>query len=295
MKKSVNKKINIAILGSGNIALDLLVKAEKSPYLHVVLISGRDEQSEGLAFAASLGVKTFSNSMEAIIKNRDAIDLVFDATSAASHLKNAQRFDELGMDVIDMTPSKLGQAIVPEINLDEAKKYKNVNMVTCGGQACIPLIDAISKIHGVLEYVEVVSTISSKSAGMATRENISEYIDVTKSAIEEFCGVKNAKTILIVNPAQPCINMQVSIKALVKEYKQREFIPAFNAVVRRLQEYIPGYGIVIAPLYEEGILTIMISVNGAGDYLPAYAGNLDIITCSAIYVAENLAQNKETK
>lgn len=292
MSQNKENKINIAILGSGNIALDLLVKAIKSSYLNPVLISGRNENSKGLAFAKKLGIKCFSNSIEAIKQNKEKIEVVFDATSAAAHLKNAKSLEEMGLYVIDMTPSKVGKAIIPELNLKEAFSYNNINMVTCGGQASIPVVKTISEIHGELEYVEVVSTIASKSAGMATRENISEYIDVTKSALEEFSEVKRAKTILIVNPAQPCIDMQVSIKAKITHYKQKEFEQQFESLVTKMQSYIPGYKVIIKPYFHEGILTIMIGVNGAGDYLPAYAGNLDIITCAAIFVAENLAQNK---
>ncbi|MBD3823127.1 MAG: acetaldehyde dehydrogenase (acetylating) [Epsilonproteobacteria bacterium] len=291
MSSLENRKIRVAILGSGNIALDLLVKALKSPWLEVVLLAGRDEASKGLAFAKELGVNLSADSIEAIEERAEAIDLLFDATSAAAHISHAKKLEHLGVRVIDMTPSRIGHAVVPEINLSDALHECNVNMVTCGGQAAIAVVEAISKIHGRLEYVEVVSTIASKSAGMATRENVSEYIDATQEALESFCNVERAKTILIVNPAEPSINMQVSIKAKVKHYQEEAFLELFYEVVSHIQSYVPGYHLLMAPSYSDGVLGMMVGVEGAGDYLPAYAGNLDIITCAAIHVAQSLAKN----
>lgn len=283
-------QLNVAILGSGNIGIDLLVKVMRSKILNIILISGRDEKSKGLDFARNLGVKTYFDSVDAIVRYKDKIDIVFDATSAMAHINHINTLQELDLVVIDMTPSRIGEQIVPTLNLEKIKDFKDINMISCGGQASIPIINIMKTVNNDIEYVEVVSSIASNSAGIATRENVSEYIDVTQKAINSLCGIKNSKTILIVNPASPCVNMQVSICANISKYNKNEFLIEYEKVIKQLQKYIPGYKIVVPPIFKDGKLFTMISVDGQGDYLPKYAGNLDIINCAAIFVAENIAK-----
>jgi acetaldehyde dehydrogenase (acetylating) len=204
----------------------------------------------------------------------------------------------LRMDIrIDLTPAGVGNMCVPGVNLEECLKFDNVNMVTCGGQASIPLAYVIGQMHKDVEYIEVVSTISSRSAGPATRANLDEYIETTEKGLKKFSGAKRTKAVLILNPAQPCINMQTTVRAEIKDPQIDNLTGEINKMVKRLQGYVPGYHLVVEPAIENKRLILMIRVQGLGDYLPSYAGNLDIINCAAIAMAEeyakiNLLKNK---
>ncbi|MBI4855240.1 MAG: acetaldehyde dehydrogenase (acetylating) [Acetobacterium woodii] len=284
------KKIKVAILGSGNIGTDLLVKILRSPILTCSLFIGRNLSSRGMSKALSLSVNVSDQGIDAIIKNPDYCDLVFDATSALSHRHHAQILRELDKVVIDLTPANVGHFCISAVNLDECLNYKNINMVTCGGQASIPLSYVIGQTQKEIDYIEVVSTIASRSAGPATRLNIDEYIETTERGIELFSKCKKVKAILNLNPAEPCIDMQTTIYALVKNPDLDILKKGINEMVQKIQRYVPGYSLIIPPTYENNRIVISVRVRGLGDYLPSYAGNLDIINCAAITVAEEYAK-----
>lgn len=289
------KKLRVAILGSGNIGTDLLVKALRSPYLSVSSFVGRQPGSQGLKRAQDLGVTTSPQGIYFLKESKDEYDLVFDATSAQAHLEHAPILSQLGKISVDLTPAKVGKMCVPAVNMDECYTQNNINMVTCGGQASIPVVHAIAKTQNDIDYIEVVSSIASKSAGPATRYNLDEYVHTTEAAVKRFSSnpeTTRCKAILNLNPAQPCINMQTTIMAKLKsgepDFKKLE--PVLNQLVQAIQSYVPGYELLVKPVFENGRIITTIRVKGLGDYLPTYAGNLDIINCAALAVAENIAK-----
>lgn len=289
MTSTVKKKLRVAILGSGNIGTDLLVKILRSPILECTLFIGRHSSSQGLKKACEYGVATSANSIDAIIDNPDCCDLVFDATSAKSHVYHASVLRELDKMVIDLTPSNIGEMITPAVKLDGIVNFRNINMISCGGQASIPMAYLLGQTHQI-DYIEVVSSIASKSAGPATRANMDEYIETTEAALRKYSGCKTAKSILILNPAEPPIHMQTTISAKVAKPNLDKLKRPFEDMVREIQKYVPGYEVVVPPVYETNRIVIMVKVSGLGDFLPTYAGNLDIINCAAIAAAEKYAE-----
>ncbi|WGU93820.1 acetaldehyde dehydrogenase (acetylating) [Paenibacillus dendritiformis] len=285
----LDSKLKVAILGSGNIGTDLLMKTIRSPYLECTYFIGRHINSSGIQKAMSLGIRVSDQSIDALINDPDSFELVFDATSAASHKIHAPIIRNMGKLAIDLTPSNIGEKCVPAVNLDSCINYNNVNMVTCGGQASIPLAYAIGQTQKDVEYIEVVSSIASKSAGPATRNNLDEYIETTEQGISLFSGCKKVKAILNLNPANPCIDMQTTVFALVKSPDLKKLTDFVNDLVKKMQKYVPGYQLLVPPTIENGRIVIMVRVQGLGDFLPAYAGNLDIINCAAIAMAEEHA------
>jgi acetaldehyde dehydrogenase len=278
---------NVAILGSGNIGLDLLYKTLKSNKLNLVLFVGRSENSKGIAIAKSLGITTSIESIDGIKHYLNDIDLIFDATNAESHRSSQHIFEQYGKLVVDLTPSRVGEPCIPIINLKESLSKKNISLVTCGGQASIPLLYEISNVTRGIKYIELAATISSDSAGMGTRENIDEYTVTTEKAIESFTGVENIKSILSLNPAIPQITMRNTVYIEVDNYDKELLTSVIKSTVNKVRTYVPGYYIASGPFFSEGLITITIEVQGAGDYLPKYSGNLDIITSAAIEIAEN--------
>lgn len=282
-------KIRIAILGTGNIGSDLLAKVRRSPLLECALFAGRNEGSQGIRRAKAMGVATTAESVEGLEQHADSFDLIFDATSAEMHKENAARLLALGKMVVDLTPSKSPLLCIPALNLSKCVEQpgREVNLISCGGQANIPLVSVLQRCELPVRYLEFVSAISSRSAGPATRLNIDEYILKTREAVRFFTGIPNAKVILNLNPAEPPINMHNTIYLqlegepdlfrLEKEMRQME---------ARIRSYVPGYSIRLGPIYSEGIITLMNEVVGHGDFLPKYAGNLDIMTCAAVATAE---------
>jgi acetaldehyde dehydrogenase (acetylating) len=285
------KKTNVAILGSGNIGTDLLVKIHRSTLLHCSAFIGRNLRSPGMIKAQELGVFVSAEGIDYIKCNPTSCDLVFDATSAQAHVEHSQVFEKLGITAIDLTPAKLGPMCIPSVNLSDCLNEKNVNMVTCGGQASTPIAYAIGKTQTGIHYIEVVSAIASRSAGPATRANLDEYIHTTEEALKKFSGATKTKTILNLNPAIPCIDMQTTVMAKVDNPNIESLKPVLNDIVTRIQTYVPGYQVVVGPLIENGRIIVTIKVKGLGDYLPAYAGNLDIINCAAIAMAEEYARH----
>lgn len=283
-------KLKIAILGSGNIGTDLLVKVMRSKFLECTVFIGRNLNSSGMQKALELGVNVSSDSIDYIVKNPDCCDLVFDATSASSHIEHEPILKSLNKRIIDLTPAKLGLMCVPSVNLNDSLSEFNVNMITCGGQASIPVAYAIGQTQKDIEYVEVVSTIASRSAGPATRQNLDEYIKTTEDGIKKFSGAKYTKAILNLNPAEPCVNMQTTIFARVKKIDLAPLNIYLSDIVKKIQIYVPGYELILGPIIENDRIVVMVRVKGLGDYLPQYAGNLDIINCAAVAMAEEYAK-----
>lgn len=288
------KKIKVAIIGSGNIGTDLLIKILRSPFLECGVFIGRNLFSPGMMKAQSLGVKISAEGINYIEKNPECCDVVFDATSAKAHLEHAPILKCLNKFVIDLTPAKIGPMCVPIVNIKNCLDKKNVNMVTCGGQASSPIAHALALTQNNIEYVEVISSIASRSAGPATRLNLDEYIHTTEQAIKFFSGAKTTKAILNLNPAQPCINMQTTVFAKVANPNMAALQNAVTEITQQIQKYVPGYEIIVNPMLEHGRIVTMLRVKGLGDYLPEYAGNLDIINCAALAVAEEYAQTQLT-
>jgi acetaldehyde dehydrogenase (acetylating) len=285
-----NKNLNVAFLGSGMIGVDLLKKAIRSKNLNCTLVAGRNYESQGIKLASENGVSVSDRGINAILEQKTKIDLIFDATSATAHLEHWKILKNSPIKIIDMTPSRIGREIVPTVNLNEAHKYQNLNMISCGGQVSIPLIHAVSAVTNNIDYIEVVSSIASKSAGPATRTNIDEYIHATERAIISFSSAKEAKNILILNPAIPPIDMQSTVSFLIKNPDMELIKTKVLDIVKKVKEYVPGYELLVGPTQvDEERVIIIVKTIGVGDYLPSYAGNLDIINCAAIAVAEDIA------
>ena len=282
------KQVRVAIIGTGNIGSDLLSKIQRSPSLTCVLFAGQNPASQGIARAKAMGVPVSSDSIAAIIRARKHIDIVIDATSAKHHAIHAPILKKLKKFVIDMTPSNIGTLCVPVVNLREGIRSGNVSMISCGGQATIPIIHALSTVI-TMPYVEIVSSISSRSAGIGTRDNIDEYTQTTSDAIEELAQVKKAKTIIIINSADPPSMMHNTIYIPYPSPDMREIRRIVSDVVKTVKMYTPGYSLIHPPYYDHGRIVIQTQVVGLGDYLPVYAGNLDIINCAAIAVAQGYA------
>ena len=287
------KKLKIAIIGTGNIGTDLMVKVMRSKHLTCTLFAGRNFNSAGMKRANALGVTISDRGIEAIVNDPAICDVVFDCTSAHAHTEHWAILDRLGKTVIDMTPAKLGELCVPAINASEclATGARNINMITCGGQSSIPIAYAIAQVQPDIDYVEVASSIASRSAGPATRHNLDEYIETTQEALQRFSGARHAKAILILNPANPPIDMQTTMYAKIANPDLPAIQASVAAMVEKLKQYVPGYQLIVAPTLEGGKVITTIKVLGAGDYLPQYAGNLDIINCAAIAMAERIAQS----
>jgi acetaldehyde dehydrogenase len=280
--------ITIGIIGTGNIGTDLLLKVLKTDFLMPVIFSGRRMDSDGILVAKKHKVPVTDMGIDYFIQHPKACDIVFDCTNATDAIEHAKVFAEQNIKVIDLTPAKVGDLCVPSINANIIKTDANVNMITCGGQASLPLLHIISNNCERLEYVEVVSQIASKSAGMATRINIDNYVHTTESAIRKFTGVEKCKVILNLNPADPCVDMQTTMFIKFTNINFEPLIEQIYAKIKELKTYIPFYELIMPPTVNNDILILSIKVKGAGDYLPEYAGNLDIINCAAIELTRQL-------
>lgn len=282
------QKVKVGIIGPGNIGLDLLYKINRSPYLETDCIVNVRE-SKGIEYAKKMGVETSTNGIDHILSKED-IKIVFDCTSAAAHLKHAPMLKESGKFAIDLTPAAVGPYVVPSVNLtDEMLESDNVNLITCAGQATVPIVAAINEVADVT-YAEVVSSISSKSAGPGTRKNIDEFTVTTRKALKDVGGADEAKVIIILNPAEPPIFMRNTIYTKVRNTDINVIREAINKCVDNVRKYVPGYKVLLEPIIEGDIVTTMVQVEGLGDYLPVYSGNLDIINAAAINIAENYAK-----
>lgn len=288
------KKINAALIGSGNIGTDLLYKALRSASIHPAWMVGIDPASEGLARARSLGLNTTAAGIDGLLPHikADGIRIAFDATSAYVHGENNRKLQEHGVVVIDLTPAAIGPYCVPPVNLADhaGRREMNVNMVSCGGQATIPIVAAISRVQPV-SYGEIVATVASKSAGPGTRKNIDEFTRTTAAGIEQVGGAKRGKAIIILNPAEPPMIMRDTVHCLTESEPDRDAITrSVRAMIEEVQQYVPGYTLKNGPVFDGNRVSVFLEVAGLGDYLPKYAGNLDIMTAAALRTAEMLAQ-----
>ena len=284
------KKIKCAIIGPGNIGMNLLYKIGRSNLLECALFIGRSETSKNLLQAKKMGIRTGSNSVQDLIDFADGYDIVFDATTAESHKTTAAILKKLKKYAIDLTPSKVGKLCVPCLNWEECLLVDNVNMVTCGGQSMVPLAYALKKACPQAEYVETVSTISSASAGPGTRANIDDYVETTGLALRQFSGISNTKAMIVLNPAEPPIIMRNTLYAIAENPDIEKIQKSLDEMVKNIEKYVPGYTMLVEPtLLKDNIVATSVQVEGCGDFLPRYAGNLDIITCAAIEMAEHYA------
>lgn len=287
-------KLKAVIIGPGNIGTDLLMKMQRSEWIEPVWMVGIDPESEGLKRAAEMGIKTCSSGVDGILEHvvADDIRIVFDATSAYVHAENSRKLNELGVIMIDLTPAAIGPFCIPPVNLtDHAKNLEmNVNMVTCGGQATIPMVAAVSRVQPV-EYGEIIATVSSRSVGPGTRQNIDEFTRTTAGAVKAVGGAKEGKAIIIINPAEPPLMMRDTVHCLVEGEPDRDAITeSVQQMVAEVQKYVPGYKLVNGPVFEGNRVSLFMEVEGLGDFLPKYAGNLDIMTAAALRTAEMFAE-----
>jgi acetaldehyde/propanal dehydrogenase len=293
----MSKKIKCALIGPGNIGTDLLAKLQRSPVLEPVWMVGIDPASDGLKKARELGLKTTAEGVDGLIPHMlaDGIQIVFDATSAYVHAENSRKVNALGALMIDLTPAAIGPFCVPPVNLKQhvGSGEMNVNMVTCGGQATIPMVAAVSRVQAVA-YGEIVATVSSRSVGPGTRKNIDEFTRTTSGAVEKVGGAQKGKAIIIVNPAEPPLMMRDTVHCLIDEAAgapDRDAITdSVHAMIHEVQKYVPGYRLVNGPVFDGQRVSIFLEVEGLGDYLPKYAGNLDIMTAAAARTAEMFAE-----
>jgi acetaldehyde/propanal dehydrogenase len=290
----MSEKLNAVIIGPGNIGTDLLMKMQRSNWVNPVWMVGIDPASEGLKRAGEMGLKTSSTGLDGMLDHviSDDIRIAFDATSAYAHADNSRKLNELGVIMIDLTPAAIGPFCIPPVNLKAQTEQlaMNVNMVTCGGQATIPMVAAVSRIQAV-DYGEIVATVSSRSVGPGTRQNIDEFTRTTAAAVEQVGGAKRGKAIIIINPAEPPLIMRDTIHCLTAEPPDQEAITAsIQAMVKEVQHYVPGYKLVNGPVFDGKRVSVFMEVEGLGDFLPKYAGNLDIMTAAGLRTAEMFAE-----
>jgi acetaldehyde dehydrogenase len=282
-------KVSAAIVGSGNIGTDLMYKLLRSDRIELSAMVGVDPDSEGLARARSAGVEASAGGVDWLLSRAELPDIVFEATSAYVHRDNAPRYRQAGIRAVDLTPAAIGPYVIPPANLSEHIGEMNVNMVTCGGQATIPMVYAVSRVTEV-DYAEIVATVSSKSAGPGTRANIDEFTRTTANGVEALGGAKRGKAIIVLNPAEPPLMMRDTIFCSLPEGVDVDKVErSINDVVAQVQTYVPGYRLKAPPQFDDRRVAIFVEVEGAGDFLPPYAGNLDIMTAAAAKVGEEIA------
>lgn len=290
----MSEKIKAAIIGPGNIGTDLLMKAMRSDLIEPVWMVGVVPDSPGLARAAEMGLKTTADGVDGMVPTmrEDGVKICFDATSAYVHAENSRKVNEQGALMIDLTPAAIGPFCVPPVNLHDAldANAMNVNMVTCGGQATIPMVAAVSRVQAV-SYGEIVATVSSKSVGPGTRKNIDEFTRTTAGGIETVGGAQKGKAIIVINPAEPPLIMRDTIHCLtVDEPDQEAITQSVHDMVAEVQKYVPGYKLKNGPVFQDNRVSMFMEVEGLGDFLPKYAGNLDIMTAAGLRTAEMFAE-----
>ncbi|WP_223444068.1 acetaldehyde dehydrogenase (acetylating) [Pseudomonas sp. BF-R-19] len=291
----MTRKIRCALIGPGNIGTDLLYKLQRSKVLEPVWMVGIDPESDGLKRAREMGLNVTCEGVDGLLPHvkADDIRIAFDATSAYVHAENSRKLNELGVLMIDLTPAAIGPYCVPPVNLADhlGKQVLNVNMVTCGGQATIPMVHAVSRVQPVA-YGEIVATVSSRSVGPGTRKNIDEFTRTTAGAVVTVGGAKEGKAIIVINPAEPALIMRDTIHCLTESEPDREAITqSVHAMIKDVQKYVPGYTLKNGPVFDGNRVSIFMEVEGLGDYLPKYAGNLDIMTAAAARTAEMFAED----
>ena len=294
----MNNKLKAVIIGPGNIGTDLLIKMQRSQWIEPVWMVGIDEGSEGLKRAREMGIKTCATGVDGVIESivKDDIRIAFDATSAYVHAENSRKLNELGVIMIDLTPAAIGPFCIPPVNLKTLSKKleMNVNMVTCGGQATIPIVAAVSQVQDVA-YGEIIATVSSKSAGPGTRKNIDEFTRTTANGIEKVGGADKGKAIIVINPAEPPLVMRDTVHCLTKSAPDESaIIKAIIDMVAEVQKYVPGYRLINGPVFDDNRVSVFLEVEGLGDFLPKYSGNLDIMTSAGLRTAEMFAEELST-
>lgn len=287
----MTKKIDVGIIGSGNIGSDLMMKLLRNDLLNPTYMIGIDAESRGMKMAAENGLTTISTGIDGLKDVENKPKMLFDATSAKAHEYNNQVAQELGIQMFDLTPAAIGPFTSPTVNINDHLDKTNVNLITCGGQATTPLVAAINDVASV-KYAEIVATISSASAGPGTRANIDEFTETTSKALEEVGGADKGKAIIILNPAEPPILMRDTIYAIVEEDQldEEKIVKAIRKREKEIQAIVPGYRLRTDPIFDDNQITLFVEVEGAGDYLPVYSGNLDIMTASAVGLAEAFAK-----
>ena len=290
----MRSKVKAAIIGSGNIGTDLLYKALRSDVIEPVWMVGIDPESEGIKRAKQCGLKTTAEGVKGMEPHmgEDRVQIAWDATSAHAHGSNNELVKKYGVKMVDLTPAAIGPFCVPPVNLQEmvGRREQNVNMVTCGGQATIPMVAAVSRVQPV-EYGEIIATVSSKSAGPGTRKNIDEFTRTTANGVEVVGGAKRGKAIIIINPAEPPLMMRDTIHCLTKDApKEKEIIESAQQMIAEVQKYVPGYTLKNGPVFDGNRVSFFMVVEGLGDFLPKYAGNLDIMTAAGLRTAELIAE-----
>ncbi|MGW6391107.1 acetaldehyde dehydrogenase (acetylating) [Streptomyces sp. NPDC055103] len=301
-----------AVIGSGNIGTDLLVKIVRgSGHVTAAAMIGIDPESDGLARARRLGVRTSADGVAGLLAldDFDDIDIVFDATSAAAHHRNAAALAPYGKRIVDLTPAAIGPYVVPPVNLDEHLDATDLNMVTCGGQATVPIVAAVSAVTPV-HYAEIVASIASRSAGPGTRANIDEFTETTARALERVGGAARGKAIIVLNPAEPALLMRDTVHCVVDDCDTDRVAASVHAMAASVAAYVPGYRLKQEPQFRalpDGdphtrlagggrlLVSVYLEVEGAAHYLPAYAGNLDIMTSAALRTAERLAERSPAR
>ncbi len=290
----MTRKIRCALIGPGNIGTDLLAKLMRSPVLEPVWMVGIDPDSDGLKRARELGLKTTADGVDGLLPHvqTDGVQIAFDATSAYVHAENSRKLNALGVLMIDLTPAAIGPYCVPPVNLMDhiGSGEMNVNMVTCGGQATIPMVRAVSRVQPVA-YGEIVATVSSRSVGPGTRKNIDEFTRTTAAAVAQVGGARKGKAIIVINPADPPLIMRDTVHCLTETAPdEARIVESVHAMIADVQRYVPGYRLVNGPVFDGNRVSIYLEVEGLGDYLPKYAGNLDIMTAAAARTAEMFAE-----
>jgi acetaldehyde/propanal dehydrogenase len=288
------KKIRCALIGPGNIGTDLLAKLQRSAVLEPVWMVGIDPASDGLQRAREMGIRTTAEGVDGLVPHMraDGVQIVFDATSAYAHAENSRKVNAQGALMIDLTPAAIGPYCVPPVNLRQhlGGRAMNVNMVTCGGQATIPMVAAVSRVQAVA-YGEIIATVSSRSVGPGTRRNIDEFTRTTAGAVEQVGGAKKGKAIIVINPADPPLIMRDTVHCLTEgEPDQAAITASIHAMLAEVRRYVPGYRLVNGPVFDGRRVSVFLEVEGLGDYLPKYAGNLDIMTAAAARTAEMFAE-----
>lgn len=289
-----------AIVGSGNIGTDLMYKLLRSDHLEPVAMVGIDPASDGLARARDAGLDATDAGVDWLLERAGEVDLVFEATSAWVHRRNAPRYEAAGLRAVDLTPAQLGPLVVPPVNGDATSAAPNVNLITCGGQATVPIVHAVASVAPV-PYAEIVSAVASRSAGPGTRQNIDEFTRTTSDSLVTVGGAAHGKAIMVLNPAEPPVLMRNTVFCALSEgYDEAAVTASIVAMVDRVSAYVPGYRLKAEPVFETDVfgtpggvvparVVVLLEVEGAGDYFPPYAGNLDIMTASAVRVGETFA------
>ena len=285
-------KIKCALIGSGNIGTDLMYKLKRSPVLEPVWMIGIDPESEGLSRARDMGLKTAADGVDGVLPHlaADGVQIAFDATSAYVHKENSDKMNAHGVFMVDLTPAAIGPLCVPPVNLDELAETMNVNMISCAGQATIPIVYGVSRVQSV-DYAEIIASLASKSIGPGTRANLDEFTYTTSSAVCEVGGARRGKALCIINPAEPPMIMRNTIYCMTDdEPDQKRITESLMEMIGKVEQYVPGYKLVNGPVFEGNKVGVFMEVAGLGDYLPTYAGNLDVMTAAACRTAEMYAE-----